>query len=468
MAATRETLLNMAIGKTSGGRNNAGAWLAQQLRDNRFAESDAEAIMREYASCVGGSGTSQYTAREALGTLKWAYNKAPREPWGTGKDNNGDKMTGRQYRIKAALQKLKGHSPAPPAEADVGSIQRFTKIFKNCRKIVDTPAVAYLESRGIPEELARNTGTYYCAVYPFLKKNIKDPKKPLWVKAPAVVFAIRKEENNSCKTIAVNGRRLEEWEGKNKITYGPKLQGVFATEGALNADPVAITEAPFDALSLALAGLPAIALCGTSGIPPWAITRLIRRGTPGRSRTIYLAFDADEAGDAAAGKIGGMLPLAKTTRLRPVGYKDWNAMLMGIGADSFREYVNTIIAVEPAKNPVIYPTPHNPQAGPCSDTDSTPYTYPGITDPEPAVDITPQQTPEETATAVSILADSIRTALVDRQLPIRIRQGEVITGIDLFAYSHAHSIVTGSPAIAGPARERLEMLGVPALEAKTN
>lgn len=341
--ATRETLLDMAMGKTSGGRNNAGAWLAQQLRDNNYPDLDAETIMLEYAATVGGSGQGEYTEREAMATLKEAYSKPPREPWTTG-SSTGSKpgMTRQQFRLHQAQRKLDGIPPKPPADPDPKSIETFKRVLSKCGKLIDTPAVAYLESRGIPADLATAAGTAYSPAWPFSKDNPDNPQKPVWVNAPAVVFSIR-DENIPCNIIAAAGRRLDEWEGKNKITFGPKALGVFATAGALNADPVAITEAPIDALSLALAGLPAIALCGTNGIPPWVITCLAKRRSPCRSRTVYLAFDADPAGDTAAGKIGDMLSLVKAVRLRPEGGKDWNAVLTTKGRAFLQQSISAVL-----------------------------------------------------------------------------------------------------------------------------
>lgn len=335
--ATRETLLDMALGKTSGGCNNAGAWLAQQLRDNNYSDIDAENIMRDFVATAKGSGSGSYTEREAMATLKGIYRNAPRDPWVTG-SGTGAKMTGQQFRMKQAQRKLDGDPAKSPAVPDSKTVEKFGRVLAKCAPLAGSPGVAYLGSRGIPEELARSAGTSYSAVWPFSKAG-------KWTPAPAVVFMIR-DENTPANIIAATGRRLDDWDGSNKITFGPKALGVFATPGALDADPVAITEAPIDALTLALVGLPAIALCGTSGLPPWLITRLAKRVKPGRSRTVYLAFDADPAGDKAAAVIADMLSLVKTVRMRPEGAKDWNAALMTKGRLLLQQSIST--ALEPA------------------------------------------------------------------------------------------------------------------------
>jgi DNA primase len=100
-----------------------------------------------------------------------------------------------------------------------------------------------------------------------------------------------------------------------------------------NAPAIIITEAAIDALSLAMAGCPALAFIGTSG-PRWLhIACGLRR--------VVLAFDADEAGDKAAAKIAALLqPYGATCeRLRPDGAKDWNAMLQVLGSDGLADWL---------------------------------------------------------------------------------------------------------------------------------
>jgi predicted P-loop ATPase len=67
------------------GRNNAGFWLACQLRDNGYNESDAASQMQNFqASCpptnVKGHREA-YTTAEALASTREAYRTAPREAW---------------------------------------------------------------------------------------------------------------------------------------------------------------------------------------------------------------------------------------------------------------------------------------------------------------------------------------------------------------------------------------------------
>jgi hypothetical protein len=67
------------------GRNNAGFWLACQLRDNGYALDDAASTMRKYQSqapSINLKGVREpYTEREMTASLGEAYSRPPRERW---------------------------------------------------------------------------------------------------------------------------------------------------------------------------------------------------------------------------------------------------------------------------------------------------------------------------------------------------------------------------------------------------
>jgi putative DNA primase/helicase len=67
------------------GRNNSGLWLACQLRDNRYSESEALPFMRSYCGRVPGTNAKgeleAYTEQEALATIREAYSRPARKPW---------------------------------------------------------------------------------------------------------------------------------------------------------------------------------------------------------------------------------------------------------------------------------------------------------------------------------------------------------------------------------------------------
>jgi len=73
-------LVNEAISKISelGGRNHAGFYLACQLRDEGYSESEAESFMFSFAHSVPDSGS--YPESEASNSLRQAFKDAPRTP----------------------------------------------------------------------------------------------------------------------------------------------------------------------------------------------------------------------------------------------------------------------------------------------------------------------------------------------------------------------------------------------------
>ena len=79
-------LLERALAQIgSEGRNNAGFWLAVQLRDNGYSQSEAERVLRDYRACcpdTNAKGQRElYTEHETLASLRQVYNASPREPW---------------------------------------------------------------------------------------------------------------------------------------------------------------------------------------------------------------------------------------------------------------------------------------------------------------------------------------------------------------------------------------------------
>jgi hypothetical protein len=165
------------------------------------------------------------------------------------------------------------------------------------------PGADYLRRRGIALELAQSAPVRYAA---------------RWFGRPAVVFPIR---DKAGRTIAGQGRYVDGATPKTR-TAGPRADGIFATPGALEADVLAIVEAPLCALSFAGCGLPAIAILGTSW-PTWLPIVLAYR-----PRYVAVATDSDGPGDAAAEKLTSALRRlgVKVERLRLETAKDPNEL----------------------------------------------------------------------------------------------------------------------------------------------
>src|SRR5262249_20123152 len=82
----REVLLARALEQAATtGRNNSGFWLACQSRDNGYAQTETEDLLRLYASHapeVNPQGEhAPYTEAEALASVRQAYSRQPRAPW---------------------------------------------------------------------------------------------------------------------------------------------------------------------------------------------------------------------------------------------------------------------------------------------------------------------------------------------------------------------------------------------------
>jgi hypothetical protein len=206
----------------------------------------------------------------------------------------------RRARARAALRQAFSLAPAAPsiARCDLEWRQHLAGI----RPLRGTPGEAYLDGRGIPVDLARAAGTRFAWD---------------WFGRAAVVVPLR---DNAGRLVAAQGRHVDDREPRMH-SCGDVCFGVFSTPGAWEADRLILTEAPIDALTLAAAGRPAIALCGATNCPSWLPQACA-------FRHVLLALDGDNAGDAAAKHLAARLrPLgARVERLRPGWFKDWNAL----------------------------------------------------------------------------------------------------------------------------------------------
>lgn len=177
----------------------------------------------------------------------------------------------------------------------------------------DSPGFAYLRWRGIPTPLAQAAGVRYT---------------PRWYWRPAVLFPLHDQAN---QLVAASGRFLTNRCALKTLTGGTKSLGVFATPGVWNSPRIALTEGPLDALTLADCYLPAVALMGTSW-PVWLPMSL-------SGKQVFIATDADNAGDEAAAQLTEAVSLIalRITRLRSPSDKDWNEMFMRAGRKEVRQ-----------------------------------------------------------------------------------------------------------------------------------
>ena len=237
----------------------------------------------------------------------------------------------RQQLQRATALPPKFQPVAPDDETQFRADQLMAQL-QSARSLRGTAGEEYLLGRGVSVEVAEAAGVQFC---PDWMKSEK------WRGYAAVVFPIHNRAGN---LVAAQGREIG---GAGKLSIGPKSQGVFATAGARDAKRLVIVEAPIDALSLAVAGCPAIALCGTSG-PAWLPKFCYRR-------RVLLAFDADELndkgrrpGDDAAAILTPKLESlgATVTRLRSENGKDWNEILEVHGSDEIKRQIAALTWAE--------------------------------------------------------------------------------------------------------------------------
>jgi hypothetical protein len=78
-----DLLLRRALKLTDGGRDNAGLWLACQLRDAGYSEAEARPVLLAYQHEVCEQGDHPFTEGEALHNLHSAFTRPARQPWGS-------------------------------------------------------------------------------------------------------------------------------------------------------------------------------------------------------------------------------------------------------------------------------------------------------------------------------------------------------------------------------------------------
>jgi hypothetical protein len=151
-----------------------------------------------------------------------------------------------------------------------------------------------------------------------------------------VVFPI---VDRAGEQIGIQGRKIGEGEyGEKMLTNGHG--GIFAVGTAWplteQLERVAIVEAPIDALSLAAAGVAALATQGTSW-PAWLPLALAFKKVLLAQDNDVPDTDGECAGDLAAASMGPALRSygAEPERLRPRS-KDWNQDLQELGLDQVR------------------------------------------------------------------------------------------------------------------------------------
>ena len=194
----------------------------------------------------------------------------------------------------------------------------------------DSPAEEYLESRGIDnEEIISNYKVFY---------------HPKWFGvAGAILFGIF-DNNYDC--VAYEGRCLDGdfelyYGGESKILdAGRRSKGLFYAKDAFSSDVIVIVKGPIDALSLAVCGVPAVAVCGVINCVPWLIEKC-------RDKVVWLAFESNGKGNrfmrSYASKFKEQGIDAKI--INPPDGMDWNDALMDHGKKKLSEELKKALAL---------------------------------------------------------------------------------------------------------------------------
>lgn len=470
--AEKARLLQWALERAAArGRNNAGFDLACQVRDRWHAagisEEDARSaaldLLNDFRLSAGPAPGAPYTGRDAAASVRQAFRRPARE---SGRGNAG-----------ARIRRPGWLKEPPPADPD--SPQALARIEKGLRPLPED-ARAYLAGRGIDPELAISCGVRF---HPDIDGQ------------PCVCFPLR----DRAGLRAYGARAIH---GTAKRAIGAHGSAVFFTSERIG-ETLAIAEAPIDALTLAQAGLPCIALWGTS-YPAWLPAAL-------RFRTVYIATDADPAGDTAAAQLTAALQAygATVRRLRPEGGKDWNEALQSCGRAALAECLRTATKqAEPApppsrrtgKKPGTAPQPGGRLKTAAQAARTTHAAPPDVSEDPP--DLLPGEAEINAALAAGLITQEVaeaalsdlfaghgkpapaptppRSAYADRQpdpdaaaveeLRLRIlsalentralRSGETVTDPERYAAREAADALNPYPALAIGARARLAALGI--------
>lgn len=203
--------------------------------------------------------------------------------------------------------------PMPGRELD------WRRMWRNSTRLSGTPGEIFIERRVILTCFAETSGARFSAA---------------WYGRPAVLFPVN---DRGGSLVAVSGRFVDGGRCLKTQAGDRTSLGVFSTPNALESAVIAIVEGPIDALSLALCGLPAVAIFGTN----WAewLPNAVA------SKSVFVATDADFAGDETAERLTKDLASfdCSPLRLRPHIGKDWNDTLVQQGRKALRKSFSQIL-----------------------------------------------------------------------------------------------------------------------------
>jgi|SRR5579871_1268730 len=223
----------------------------------------------------------------------------------------------RQERVRQGLRHRFLVPPLPVAEVPAEAVPEDSEAL-NARwqaALPGSPAEAYLNSRGV---FYRDTETWrygfgYCARWP--GEGRARLSYPL--------------TDRTGRVVALAGRLLPGQEGPKCMVYGPGGGIYVPYPRPFRPEALTVVEGPLDAVALAHIGVNALAINGTAA-PEWLLRACA-------FREVYVALDADTAGDQAserlAGHLAGKGAIARRVRPPEAG-RDWGDYLQEGGMDA--------------------------------------------------------------------------------------------------------------------------------------
>ena len=241
----------------------------------------------------------------------------------------------RQTRVRANLKKAFAVEPLPTKAPPRSSDYNLTERLGPRRALAGSPAADYLLARGLPARLCHEAGVLFA---PHFGQKPDEANRPGW---PVALFPLR----DALGVVGAQGRRVSDSNDRipKSLIFARHTPhgGVFATPGAFDGPVLCIVEAPIDALTLHLCGIPAVATVGTGNFPEWLRKACFRK-------VVLCAHDTDLAGEKAAAAITEALALRaprRVVRLRSIS-KDWNEQLHQDGEESLRAFLADFLTRE--------------------------------------------------------------------------------------------------------------------------
>jgi hypothetical protein len=265
-----------------------------------------------------------------LGTGLWICYRC--EASGKLREHWTDRPLERRARSRAAAARAFALPPERPVAEPAPA--KWRRRLQGLTPAAETPVMGYLVGRGFPAAslpaLLTEAHVGYAAAWDHWTEQ--EGQWRCIGTDPRIVFGLRDQAG---ELVGLASRAIGD-DAIEPVKQSVGAKGLFATPGALVADPLVLVEAPIDALALAICGVPAVALVGTSG-PAW-LPQLAAL------RHVLIGLDNDPPGDAAAAKLARELAVlgARCERLRASG-KDWAEDLATLGREALAAQLGGLV-----------------------------------------------------------------------------------------------------------------------------